>query len=446
MPLDPSIFARFAPAPKSVQDYDKEYADAQAAQQKTQLNTLELLRGQRVEKDAQRTLGEQNVARAALAKLDPNATDDDAFRVLRGLGTQTAFNMADTYAKTASEREKSKAVALKDRVGAESERFKQFGHTATYIDTPQGAARFTTAMFNDPVIGQHIRATLGSPEEAIARIPQDPQGLEEWRQKAAMGIEGYQKQLNDQLDKKATRDVTVRGQDVAANSRIQAANISADTQRRGQNMTDARARDKVDNPPPPKPMPASAVKLQNEELTAMGTFAGLESDLGAVEKQIDGGKLKLGGITNLTNQARNFVGASNEESRNLASFKAKMENMRNTTLLLNKGVQTEGDAQRAWNELMANINDPEVVKQRLAEIRAVNRRGVDLRKANVDVMRSNFGHEPMDFSKYDTQPATVNLKAGKEAAPAAGKTVVRTGVHNGKKVVQYSDGSVDYAN
>lgn len=175
---------------------------------------------------------------------------------------------------------------------------------------------------------------------------------------------------------------------------------------RGQDMTNARS---PAGGAPSKPMPAPAVKLQNEELSAMGTFTGLDADLAALEKQLADGKLKVGPVSNVVNRGKNYLGASTDESRNLATLRSKLENMRNAVLLLNKGVQTEGDAQRAMSEIMENLNDPGVLKQRLGEIRALNQRAVELRKSNVDLLRSNYGHEPMDFSKYESQPAAVNL-------------------------------------
>ncbi|MNY53581.1 hypothetical protein D3C86_1893470 [compost metagenome] len=84
-----------------------------------------------------------------------------------------------------------------------------------------------------------------------------------------------------------------------------------------------------------------------------------------------------------------------------------LEKLRNDSLRLNKGVQTEGDAQRAWNELLANINDPKLVEQRLGEILAINQRAGELRGLSNDSMRANFGHDPMDYSQYLNLPAAV---------------------------------------
>ncbi len=53
----------------------------------------------------------------------------------------------------------------------------------------------------------------------------------------------------------------------------------------------------------------------------------------------------------------------------------------------------------------------------------------------------------------NTDPNTLTLsdlitgrKRGEPIPPPSAKTVVRTGTQNGRKVVQYSDGTIDYAN
>lgn len=160
-------------------------------------------------------------------------------------------------------------------------------------------------------------------------------------------------------------------------------------------------------------LPTSALKLQQEELEAIGLASSINADLSGIEQQITEGKLNPSLVGNAIASARNTVGMSTPESRNVASFKATLEKMRNDSLRLNKGVQTEGDAQRAWNELIANINDKGVVQQRLAEIKKINERAANLRRMNVDAIRGNYGLDPMDVSGFQNQPSAVG------APPAA---------------------------
>lgn len=171
-----------------------------------------------------------------------------------------------------------------------------------------------------------------------------------------------------------------------------------------------------------KPLPAAALKMQNEAVDAVGAMSSLNADLGTVKSNLESGALNLGMFSNLANKARNFGGLSTEESRNLATFQATLERLRNESLRLNKGVQTEGDAIRSWNEILANINDPELVKQRLDEVMRTNQRAVELRNLEVDNIRSNYGHDPLDLSgQQNVQPALTRTRgaSGGWGKPAA---------------------------
>lgn len=154
-------------------------------------------------------------------------------------------------------------------------------------------------------------------------------------------------------------------------------------------------------------IPESAVKEQQALLEKIGTVGGINADLQAIENQIETGKLKLGMVSNLAGSIKNFTGQSDEQSRNLASFKSTLEKMRNDSLRLNNGVQTEGDAVRAWNEIMANINDPALVKQRLGEIRKINERAANLHQLSIDTMRGNFSAPSLNTKPFYNQPPAV---------------------------------------
>ena len=88
------------------------------------------------------------------------------------------------------------------------------------------------------------------------------------------------------------------------------------------------------------------------------------------------------------------------------------------SLRLNKGVQTEGDAQRAWNEILTNINDPQLVMQRLAEVQAINERAANIRKMNVENIRNNYNQPSLDTTGYEKQPSALNGGTSAYADPA----------------------------
>lgn len=174
-----------------------------------------------------------------------------------------------------------------------------------------------------------------------------------------------------------------------------------------------------------KPIPASALKIQNDLLEGVGLASGINKDLDSLVTQLDENTLELGPVSNLLSQARNASGFSSPESINFSSFKSTLEKLRNDSLRLNKGVQTEGDAQRIWNELIANINDEGVVKQRLGEIKELNKRAVDLRKFQVDQIRSNFGADAMDFGEIENVESALNRNKGELQASNGVKFTIK---------------------
>ena len=147
-------------------------------------------------------------------------------------------------------------------------------------------------------------------------------------------------------------------------------------------------------------LPVGAQKIQDDHLNAIGVSAGVNDQLNTAIAQINSGKLRLGPVENAISAGANYMGASTENSRNFNSFKATIEKIRNQTLLLNRGVQTEGDAQRALNELFGNLNDAQVVKQRLREIQQINQRAIALRQQQVAQIRADNGLSDIDYSRF----------------------------------------------
>lgn len=161
-----------------------------------------------------------------------------------------------------------------------------------------------------------------------------------------------------------------------------------------------------------RPLPPAVLKQQNDLLEDMQIASAISSDIGAVAAQLDSGQIKLGPVANIQSRGLNIAGRSTEQSRNFASFKATLEKLRNDSLRLNKGVQTEGDSVRAWNELFETINDPKQVSQRLGEIQKLNERAASQKAALIDATRQQYDLEPMDYSKFTKQPAAVGGTSG----------------------------------
>lgn len=165
-----------------------------------------------------------------------------------------------------------------------------------------------------------------------------------------------------------------------------------------------------------KPLPPNALRLIKDETDAMDAAGTMNMILNRAKGRIENGSLNLSFFGNMGAKARNFTGANDESSRNYQTFISDLNRARNQSLLLNKGVQTEGDAQRAWDELLSNVNDEKLVLQRIKEIEEINARAIRLRRANVDMIRANYGADPMDFSARENAAPS---------APASGGNVIR---------------------
>jgi hypothetical protein len=234
------------------------------------------------------------------------------------------------------------------------------------------------------------------------------QGFNKWGGRAGEGVSGYvAPQLVNQGDRQtfvkpsagvslgvgmspAERDAAARGW----------AGVSQGAERLNLERQKQQA-DYGDGGYSSKPLPAAALKMQGEAIDALGASASINKTLNQKLQQIEKGELKFGLTGNLINKGMNVAGMSTQESRNFASFMSDLERMRNESLRLNSGVQTEGDAQRAWNELFQNVNDTALVRQRISEIQALNNRAAQLQKLKVDSVRSNYNARPFDFSQIE---------------------------------------------
>lgn len=139
--------------------------------------------------------------------------------------------------------------------------------------------------------------------------------------------------------------------------------------------------------------------LQNatEGVEKYGTIAQINKEAADIRDDLETGKLDLGMFKNWMNSGRNMAGLSDEQSRTYAKYQQFLQKLANDQLLLNKGVQTEGDAYREMKALAsggANF-DNETAKQAIDKVldrgkEAVMQRGRAGLKAHIDT----YGAEP----------------------------------------------------
>lgn len=149
-----------------------------------------------------------------------------------------------------------------------------------------------------------------------------------------------------------------------------------------------------------KPLPPKALSMQQDALDAIGISSGIQADVGGFINLIDDGKLDFGPVENIKSKTLNAIGKSTEKSANLTNFTTSLEKLRNDILMLAKGVQTDGDALRAYRTLMDNLNDKRVVKQQLEKISENNARNVKLQQAKIDTINANYGRDGADTAGY----------------------------------------------
>lgn len=243
MAVDTGIYNALIADRKSVADYDAIRRRAMAEQQALETGQMNALMQRQKVAEYEAGQRERETVRNALLGLGAGATDEQRIQALKGTATPTGFSQADALEKMIAERRKTDAEinykgaqTAKEFSAVADAAVKRYRTALDFIDTPQAAARWMQAQYADPVLSQYMQS-MGPADQAISRIPQDPQGFEQWRQRAGLGMEAFIKKLQEdakiaetQRNNKATVAATIRGQDV-----------SAATQRRGQDMTAATA-------------------------------------------------------------------------------------------------------------------------------------------------------------------------------------------------------------
>jgi hypothetical protein len=382
--IDSSIYQLVGRGVKSVADYDKEAADADMARQQQQIGSLNLMLGRQKADEYTRGVQRADALRRLSGTWGADTTDEQRIASLKNSGFAQE---ADSLTQTLLKQRETQSKITKEGVDAEKVKLETAHNKLSQVLNVIGSAR------DQPSYEQALMTLKGAGYDISSVPPQfDPAYVQNAGQQALTAqqrIEALMKQKA--FDQGARNDLV--GPDGTVNQPVIDAK-KAIAKSGASNITVA-----------PGGVPAPVLKQQDELIDRMTTAQSIDADLGGIESRIKDGKLKFGPVGNVLNTAKNAAGFSDEESRNFATFKSTLEKLRNDSLRLNSGVQTEGDAQRAWNELFANINDQKLVESRLTEIRAINKRAAELHKYRLGVLRQNFG-----ASELPAAPITPAIK------------------------------------
>lgn len=151
-----------------------------------------------------------------------------------------------------------------------------------------------------------------------------------------------------------------------------------------------------------KPLSTSAQKAEDEDFGAIDISNSILTQTQDFLDKIDSGELAFRPLSGLTDSIALAANSSNESVLNRQDFDLFLEKLRNDTLRLNKGTQTEGDAKRALQEIVNNKSNTKVVQRALQKLQVTNERAVEERKRNINRRRKTQGVGSFDFSDYST--------------------------------------------
>lgn len=163
------------------------------------------------------------------------------------------------------------------------------------------------------------------------------------------------------------------------------------------------------------PLPVSALKELLGVEDALGGTQVLADIISKNAQRLADGSLRVSPTSSLLARGRTFAGIATPGDVNYNEWQADLTKIVNESLRLNKGVQTEGDAQRAANELMS-ANDPATAAAALKRLAGFNQQAVELQQRKAALINGNYGRT----ASPGAMPSAVEaFGGGAVAAPAA---------------------------
>ena len=164
--------------------------------------------------------------------------------------------------------------------------------------------------------------------------------------------------------------------------------------------------------------------LQKAETTDLGDYnlcRSLIVDAREFIKMIDTGKLTFGVLDRVGDFVENIVGGT-EESINSNQFRTFLQRLRNAQLRLNKGVQTEGDAKRAMQEMIdvGDTNNASTIRAGLVNLQNRNEVHSKWLENVIQQRRKAQNVPPFDFSELPTPAPTVRAVSEQKESGSSG--------------------------
>jgi len=178
-------------------------------------------------------------------------------------------------------------------------------------------------------------------------------------------------------------DRAARSEDRAADREARITEAAANRDLRREIAASARGNRQV---------PPSAMKAYTEQTDIASQATQASQSLNGVMSMLKNGSLKLGALQNAKNAAALATGiGADEGTQNYAVYKQNLRDLQNAYLLANKGVQTDGDADRAMASLVSGNGDNASVLRNLEVVQRRLRLLADNANRNADAYDRQYG-------------------------------------------------------
>lgn len=174
MPIDPNIIMGIRPA--KIEPYDPVERQAKA------LGLQDLMR--------QNYLQEQAIADDRAMREAYRQSGGDANKLKQLLMQGGNYKGVQGVEKFNTDLGKTRAETAEKVTKVTHDTLNQFKDALNYVTNPEDAKQWLAAQYQNPNTAAHISA-LAPMEQALSKIPTDPEGFNQWKNQAALGMTRY---------------------------------------------------------------------------------------------------------------------------------------------------------------------------------------------------------------------------------------------------------------
>jgi hypothetical protein len=173
---------------------------------------------------------------------NPTTGRVDQSKLYGGLAQGGLGSQIPGLQKAELEREKTRFATSKEQSEAILKRLDVKRTQLDGVSTPDAYVNWALSSFDDPLLGPTLREIGSTPEKVMERInqaAQQPNALQNLIEESKLGSDKFAQLVKD----RAGQLITVRGQNMQAQTTRRGQNMQAQTTRRGQDITEKRERD-----------------------------------------------------------------------------------------------------------------------------------------------------------------------------------------------------------